>query len=967
MYSWSEVKSKESRSWNGGPRGARSYVGREILFCLGFSLAFLAVEAASKTAQGWPGAPAFYLPLGMVAALFLCEGLGYWPLVLLVAVVGAEVNYHRPIASWCGLPGVVAIYLFYILGIGLTRKWWRIDPRMATVRDVGRFAVTCLAAAVPTAVVGMMTLREDGIIGPADTVKTAINWWESDAIAITSFTPVLLLYVFPAVAAWRKGKAFAGLLWGRCQLRITASNLILVAAQGCSIFLTLWLVYFCDPVIPYQPLYLLFLPVIWIAVRHGLPGAALATFLMNVFAMFAADATHSADTGLPRLQLAMLALALTGLIVGAVVSERKRAEEALEQSESNLSRAQSVAHVGSWHVDIRTKQLFWSDETYRLFELPPGTPVTRALVEEAIPSEDLTAFHSRWRAAMVTGSYDLEHRIRAGGNVKWVRARARIEYGSNGRAVLAIGTVQDITQRKCAEEALRHAEEKYRALFEDAVVGMYQSTPDGRLLTVNRALAQMFGYESPEQMLSLNPEMPREIDGDGNRNAEFRQLLDSAGIVRDFEYKVRRPDATEFWILESARQVRANSGEILFIEGALHDISRRKLLEEQLRQALKMEAIGRLAGGVAHDFNNALAVMMGYSELAQMNLHPEDPLHKSLGEIIKAGHRASSLTRQLLAFSRKQPFQPVVLDLNAIVSEMDKMLRRLIGEDINLKITRDARLKNVKADKGQIEQILMNLAVNARDAMPEGGTLVIETANVEIGEDEVRQHSFLKAGNYVMLSVMDTGCGMSHEVKAHIFEPFFTTKGPEKGTGLGLSTVYGIVKQSDGFLLVESEVGKGTTFKNYFPQIEIACATPAVVASTPVAQGGIETVLLVEDEESLRKLAQGCLQTCGYTVLEATDGQDALEVANRYRGKIHLLLTDVIMPGISGRDLADQLAQVRPDVKVLYMSGYTHDLVTQRGILASGSELLQKPFAISALLRKVRDMLDEKAMHAAAH
>ena len=283
-----------------------------------------------------------------------------------------------------------------------------------------------------------------------------------------------------------------------------------------------------------------------------------------------------------------------------------------------------------------------------------------------------------------------------------------------------------------------------------------------------------------------------------------------------------------------------------------------------------------------------------------MNLHPEDPLHKSLGEIIKAGHRASSLTRQLLAFSRKQPFQPVVLDLNAIVSEMDKMLRRLIGEDINLKITRDARLKNVKADKGQIEQILMNLAVNARDAMPEGGTLVIETANVEIGEDEVRQHSFLKAGNYVMLSVMDTGCGMSHEVKAHIFEPFFTTKGPEKGTGLGLSTVYGIVKQSDGFLLVESEVGKGTTFKNYFPQIEIACATPAVVASTPVAQGGIETVLLVEDEESLRKLAQGCLQTCGYTVLEATDGQDALEVANRYRGKIHLLLTDSSCPASAG-------------------------------------------------------------------
>jgi len=343
------------------------------------------------------------------------------------------------------------------------------------------------------------------------------------------------------------------------------------------------------------------------------------------------------------------------------------------------------------------------------------------------------------------------------------------------------------------------------------------------------------------------------------------------------------------------------------------------------------------------------------------------PHSKSVEQIASATTRAAKLIRQLLMFSRKQVMRFRPLNFNEVVENMSLMLRRLVGEHITFEFLPQADLAPVSADDGMVEQILMNLAVNARDAMPEGGTLAIETANVEIGEDEVRQHSFLKAGNYVMLSVMDTGCGMSHEVKAHIFEPFFTTKGPEKGTGLGLSTVYGIVKQSDGFLLVESEVGKGTTFKNYFPQIEIACATPAVVASTPVAQGGIETVLLVEDEESLRKLAQGCLQTCGYTVLEATDGQDALEVANRYRGKIHLLLTDVIMPGISGRDLADQLAQVRPDVKVLYMSGYTHDLVTQRGILASGSELLQKPFAISALLRKVRDMLDEKAMHAAAH
>jgi CheY-like chemotaxis protein len=315
------------------------------------------------------------------------------------------------------------------------------------------------------------------------------------------------------------------------------------------------------------------------------------------------------------------------------------------------------------------------------------------------------------------------------------------------------------------------------------------------------------------------------------------------------------------------------------------------------------------------------------------------------------------LTRQLLAFSRKQPIRPVVLDLVEIVADTEKMLQRLIGENIDLTVVRGSTLKKVRADKGQIEQVLMNLAVNARDAMPRGGKLVIETKDVEITERNP-QHTFLKVGSYVLLQVADNGCGMSKEVQAHIFEPFFTTKEPEKGTGLGLCTVYAIVKQSDGYLLVDSEIGRGTTFSVYLPHVEGSPELPTPAVEFASIPSGTETVLLVEDEDSLRTLVQGCLEKRGYTVVSASNGQEALNRAQRHQGTVHLLLTDVIMPGMSGRELADSLKRARPDVTILYMSGYTHDLVTQQGILETGSELLQKPFSINSLLIRVRQTLD---------
>jgi two-component system cell cycle sensor histidine kinase/response regulator CckA len=525
---------------------------------------------------------------------------------------------------------------------------------------------------------------------------------------------------------------------------------------------------------------------------------------------------------------------------------------------------------------------------------------------------------------------------------------------------------QNITDRKIAEQALRRAEEKYRGIFEDAVVGIYQSSPEGKVLSVNRALAEMCGYDSPEQLMAGITDLAADLYHDPACRAEFVRLLNENGVVRNFEYQARRKDGARIWLLQNARTVKNEEGDLLYYEGSIHDITERKALEDQLRQAQKMEAVGRLAGGVAHDFNNALGVIMGYGQVLQLTLLPEDTRYKQIEEIVNAGRRAASLTRQLLAFSRKQTIQPVVLDLNSVVTETEKMLQRLIGEDVDLRIIRESKLKSIKADRGQIEQVLMNLAVNARDAMPTGGKLVIETANSELTDSDVRDHPYLKPGRYVALRVSDTGSGMNQNTQAHIFEPFFTTKETGKGTGLGLSTVYGIVKQSDGFIVVDSEVGNGTTFHIYFPEIEVPKKAIDVHETPRPLPRGTETILLVEDEESLRALTRGCLSSVGYTVLESADGKAALDFAQQHSARIDLLLTDVVMPGLSGRELAERLTLSRPDLKVLYMSGYTQDRITQHGILDPALALLEKPFTIDALLTRVRDLLDNRLSRSAS-
>ena len=831
-------------------------------------------------------------------------------------------------------------------------------------------------------------------------------------------------------------------------------------------------------------------------------------------------------------------------------------------------------------------------------------------------------------------------RLRSDGSLVDVQILG-VPISADGKLIGSFGMYEDIAERRRAEQAQREAEERFRSLFENATEGIFQTTTDGRYLSVNPALARMCGFASPSEMISTVQDLGRELYADSNVRNVFKQLIEKYGSVKDFEYEVRRKDGAKIWISENAHVVRNPDGEILSYEGTIEDITARKRaelerqvtfeiihavnvtdnlddllrlihialkkvlyaencfialyepstgmfhfpffvdqfdeapppqrvgrsctahvyrtgqamlipqrtfdllaaegkvelvgtpspswlgvplrtpaatigvlvvqhyedenayterdqeflasvggqialaierkrseekvregearlrvlveqlpavlwtvdrdlrftsalgagfarlkikpneivgmslldyfetsdqtflpiaahrravagepmtfhvewksgsyachveplrdsdaqvsgaicmslditdrkqLEEQLRQAQKMEAVGRLAGGIAHDFNNLLMVIQGYGDLLVERLPTGDPLRRNAEQIQMASQRASSLTRQLLAFSRKQMLAPKILNIQSVVADMEKILRRLIGEDIQLETSSALDLGLVKADRSQIEQVILNLAVNARDAMPQGGRLTIETANVELDASYSHPPAVLSPGKYVMLAVTDNGCGMDAETQAHVFEPFFTTKEKGKGTGLGLATVYGVVKQSGGYVWVYSEPGRGTSFKIYLPRIA-ETAVPAGregKSEMGVPQRGSETILLVEDEKGVRELAREYLTSSGYTVIEAEDGHTALELAAMHVGPIHLLLTDVVMPGISGRELAERVGQIRPGIKIIYMSGYTDQAVVHHGILENDAILLQKPFTLMTLAGKLREML----------
>jgi len=515
---------------------------------------------------------------------------------------------------------------------------------------------------------------------------------------------------------------------------------------------------------------------------------------------------------------------------------------------------------------------------------------------------------------------------------------------------------QENLQRKKAEEASQESESKYRLLFQSATDAIFIAQ-DGVIKFSNPMTERITSYSSEEladmPFLSLvHPEDREMVEG------RHGKRLEGEDIPGAYSFRVRNKAGEELWVQLSTTLIdwEGRPATLNFVR----DITPQRKLEAQFLQSQKMEAVGRLAGGIAHDFNNLLTVTIGYCDLALARIGTLDPLRHDLEEIRKASDRCAALTRQILAFSRKQILVPKVINLGDVVADMDKMLRRLIGEDIDLVSVRGKDLWNVKADPGQIEQVIVNLVVNSRDAMPPGGKLIIETANVVLDESYARGHKYVSPGSYVMLAVSDTGRGMDEETLARIFEPFFTTK--ERGTGLGLSTVYGIVKQSGGHINVYSEPGIGTTFKMYFPHVEETVTGISRAGTLPSEElRGSETILVVEDEDLVRQMVREILVQYGYSVLEARSGGESVDLCSRHQGTIHLMLTDVVMPGMNGVELSKRLAPIQPEMKVLFMSGYTANAIAHQGFLDPGIAFIQKPFTMDSLAHKVREVLGSGA------
>jgi two-component system, cell cycle sensor histidine kinase and response regulator CckA len=645
------------------------------------------------------------------------------------------------------------------------------------------------------------------------------------------------------------------------------------------------------------------------------------------------------------------------ITVGVDVTERREAEEQLIERERQLAQAQQVARLGSWEWDPATDDVRWSEEMYRMFGLSPQDfrPTGKEVCARLHP-DDLEAVKGVLEGAGRSGEpFYFSHRlVLPDQTVRTVQGRGQALRDGHGRPVRFTGVAQDVTESAEAQEARRKTELRFRQVWEESLDAMRLTDERGVIHLVNGAYCRLVGKARE----ALEGELFSTLYAEPERD-QILQTFRERFASRTIEPHLAR-EAT-LWDGRRLHFQASNSfldipGQPPLLLSVIRDVTEQRRLEEQLRQAQKLDAVGRLAGGVAHDFNNLLTVIGGYADFLLEALDRGDRRREYADEVAKAADRAASLTGQLLAFSRKQVLQTQVLDLNDLLRDAEKLLRRLIGEDVTLVTAFQEGPPRVRADAGQLHQVVMNLAVNARDAMPQGGTLTIATAGAAVDPVRAKRHPGARPGLHAVLIVRDTGGGMSREVRDHLFEPFFTTKGLGKGTGLGLATVHGIVTQSGGFIEVESEPGRGSTFSVYLPETGTSpeAEVPAEKTALPA---GSETVLLVEDEPAVREYARLALEHSGYRVLVAREGAEALQLAQGEAAPVPLLVTDVVMPGMSGRELAERLRPDWPELRVLYLSGYTDDALVRHGV-ATGAAFLQKPFAPAALARKVREVLD---------
>jgi two-component system cell cycle sensor histidine kinase/response regulator CckA len=760
--------------------------------------------------------------------------------------------------------------------------------------------------------------------------------------------------------------------------------------------------------------------------------------------------------------------------------ELQRTRGALAASQARCFALYDQAPVGYMTLDEQGRILEVNRAAANLLGVVGDEAAGQALAAFILPV-DLDIYGQHRKALCETGGPQVcELRLlHRDGTQFWTRLQATAGREEDGTTVYRC-TLNDITARKDSEQALRESEAMYRSIFENAVDGFFQSTPEGRFISVNPAFADMLGYASPAELVSAISDIARQYYADPEDRHQYQQLLERSGNVHDFEFRAVRKDGSQIWVSNSTRACYDPDGRLVRYEGTVKDITARRLaqaererllsaieqagemflitdaqgviryvnpaferitgytkaetvgcnprllksgqqdpsfyrdlwqtissgrtwqgrlvnrckdgtliteeatispvidaqgrivhyvavkrditehlrLADQFQQAQKMESVGRLAGGVAHDFNNMLGVILGYTELALDKVDPADSLHDDLTQIASAARRSHDITRQLLAFARKQTISPKVIDMNATVEGTLKMLRHLIGEDINLIWKPGSGLWPIKIDPSQLDQILANLCVNARDALSDVGVIVIETRTVTLDQAYCADHRGFVPGQYVKLAVSDNGCGMDKAILANIFDPFFTTKAVGQGTGLGLATVYGIVKQNEGFINVYSEPGHGTTFKIYLPRHEGATTEGQNAQAVQIPRGNGETILVVEDDASILKLATSILKNQGYAVLSANTPAEALAQAERHGGRLDLLFTDVVMPEMNGRELANQVHALCPDCRTLFMSGYTADIIAHRGVLDEGVHFIQKPFSSQGLAVAVQNVLN---------
>lgn len=642
------------------------------------------------------------------------------------------------------------------------------------------------------------------------------------------------------------------------------------------------------------------------------------------------------------------------------ISERKLAEKELRDSRARYEELFNSALDGFGLVDQNEIIQFCNPAFAKIFDVDDESTMIGENITDFIPSnqKDFFLFQTQIRKGGEPSRYELEILTRK--NItKHVLVSASPRFDENGKYIGAFGDVMDITARKQAEESRKEKDEFFRALCENSPIGICLIDEDGIYRYVNSTYCRIYGYTKEEMLDKTFYEILKRPGNPKNREEEFRKQFATGEVIPFGELEFLNASGETVCVQYTADFVKEND-RIKYMVAMNTDITEQKKLEAQLLQSQKMESIGRLAGGVAHDFNNLLTVILGHVELINTAVKPEDPISNDIREIQAASERAAGLTKQLLAFSRKQPLALKIINLNHVIDNMKNLLHRIIGEDIDLRAITPDDLWNVKADRGLIEQVITNLAVNARDAMPRGGVLTIETKNVELDFEFVRTHSELEPGGYIKLSVSDTGCGISEELKGKIFEPFFTTKEIGKGTGLGLSTVYGIIKQSGGHISVYSEENQGTIFNIFLPVAEGEAEAIKSESEPAESLRGNETILVVEDDENIRNLITKVLRHYGYDIIIADNPKEALLKSKQIEKPIDLIITDMVMPDMGGTELTEKLHELWPGLKTLYISGYTGEFIIRQNKIDHTVPFLQKPFRATALVHSIRDILDNR-------